>query len=263
MLGASHMSELGSHAYLAFAAGLLSVLSPCVLPLMPAYLSLISGISVEEMHDGARDRVLRRRVMLACLAFVSGFSVVFVMLGVGAVSFGHLVRTWRADVLGVEFGVAQVAGLVVILLGLHMTGLAPIRILYRDTRPQLNPKRLGALSAFLVGFGFALGWSPCIGPILATILTVAASRETAMQGVLLLLIYSAGLAVPFLLAGWSIERFFEAFARIRQHFRKLEIASGLVLVGVGCLLVTNQLSSLNSRFRFLTDALGAAERALQ
>jgi cytochrome c-type biogenesis protein len=114
-----------------------------------------------------------------------------------------------------------------------------------------------------VGSGFALGWSPCIGPILATILTVAASRETALQGVLLLTIYSAGLAVPFLIAGWSIERFFQAFARIRLHFRKLEIASGLMLMGVGFLLVTDQLSSLNNRFRFLTDALGAAERALQ
>jgi cytochrome c-type biogenesis protein len=257
------MSELGSHAYLAFFAGLLSVLSPCVLPLMPAYLSLISGISVEEIHEGARDAALRRRVMLACLAFVSGFSFVFVLLGVGAVRVGHLVRTWRADVLGLEFGVAQVAGVVVILLGFHMTGLMPIRVLYRDTRPQLRAKRHGALSSFLVGSGFALGWSPCIGPILATILTVAGSRETAFQGVLLLTIYSAGLAVPFLLAGWSIERFFRAFSRIRVHFRKLEIASGLMLVGVGFLLLTDQLSSLNSRFKFLTDALGAAERALQ
>jgi cytochrome c-type biogenesis protein len=258
------MSELGSHAYLAFAAGLLSVLSPCVLPLMPAYLSLISGISVEELHDGARGGVLRRHVMLACLAFVAGFSVVFVLLGVGAVRFGHMVRSWRAEVLGVEFGVPQLAGVVVILLGLHMTGLVPIRILYRDTRPQMNPTmRHGALSSFLVGSGFALGWSPCIGPILATILTVAASRETALQGVLLLMIYSAGLAVPFLIAGWSIEMFFQAFARVRHHFRKLEIASGLMLMGVGLLIATGQLSSMNSRFRFLTDVLGAAERALQ
>jgi cytochrome c-type biogenesis protein len=119
------------------------------------------------------------------------------------------------------------------------------------------------LSSFLVGSGFALGWSPCIGPILATILTVAASRETALQGVVLLTIYSAGLAVPFLIAGWSIEHFFQAFSRIRRHFRKLEIASGLMLVGVGFLLATDQLSTLNSRFRFLTDVLGAAERALQ
>ncbi len=257
------MSELGSHAYLAFAAGLLSVLSPCVLPLMPAYLSLISGISVEEMHEGASDAVQRRRVMLACLAFVSGFSAVFVLLGVGAVRFGQLVRTWRADVFGLELGVAQLAGVIVILLGLHMTGLTPIRALYRDTRFKPTLGRHSALSAFVIGAGFALGWSPCIGPILATILTVAASRETAFQGVALLLIYSAGLAVPFLIAGWSIERFFQAFARIKHHFRKLEIASGLMLMGVGFLLLTDQLSRLNSHFRFLTNVVGAAERALQ
>jgi cytochrome c-type biogenesis protein len=257
------MAELGSHAYLAFVAGLLSVLSPCVLPLMPAYLSLISGISVEEMADGARGGVLRRRVMLACFAFVSGFSAVFVMLGVGAVRFGHLVRSWRAQLFGVEFGVAQLAGLLVILLGLHMTGLTPIRPLYRDTRFQPSLGGHGAFSAFVVGAGFALGWSPCIGPILATILTVAASRDTALQGVALLMIYSAGLAVPFLIAGWSIERFFDAFARIKRHFRTLEIASGLMLVGVGFLLVTDQLSRLNSHFRFLTNVLDAAERALQ
>ena len=257
------MSELGSHAYLAFAAGLLSVLSPCVLPLMPAYLSLISGISVEEMHEGASDRVKRRHVMTACFAFVSGFSAVFVLLGVGAVRFGHLVRSWRAEMFGLEFGVAQLAGLVVILLGLHMMGLTPIRVLYRDTRFQPSLTRHSALSAFVIGAGFALGWSPCIGPILATILTVAASRETALQGVALLTIYSAGLAVPFLIAGWSIERFFQAFTRIKLHFRKLEIASGLMLVGVGFLLLTDQLSRLNSHFRFLSDALGAAERALQ
>jgi cytochrome c-type biogenesis protein len=257
------MSELSSHAYLAFAAGLLSVLSPCVLPLMPAYLSLISGISVEEMHEGARDAVLRRRVMLACVAFVTGFSVVFVLLGVGAVRLGHLVRTWRGELFGVEFGAAQLAGLLVIVLGLHMTGLAPVSLLYRDARFQPSPKRHGAASSFLIGAGFALGWSPCIGPILATILTVAASRETAVQGVLLLVIYSAGLAVPFLIAGWSIEHFFQAFSRIKLHFRKLEIASGLMLVGVGLLLLTDQLSRLNSRFRFLTDVLSAAERALQ
>ena len=257
------MSELGSHAFLAFAAGLLSVLSPCVLPLMPAYLSLISGISVEELHDGASNSVLRRRVMLACFAFVSGFSFVFVLLGVGAVRFGHLVRSWRAAVFGIEFGVSQIAGVVVILLGLHMTGLTPIRLLYRDTRFQPKLGRHSTLSSFVVGAGFALGWSPCIGPILATILTVAASRDTAFQGVALLMIYSAGLAVPFLIAGWSIERFFQAFARIKHHFRKLEIVSGLMLVGVGFLLVTDQLSRMNSHFRFLTDVLGAAERALQ
>ncbi len=257
------MTEFGSHASLAFAAGLLSVLSPCVLPLLPAYLSLISGISVEEMQEGAGGTVLRRRVMLACFAFVAGFSSVFVLMGVGAVAAGHVLRTWRAEVLGLEFGVAQIAGVVIILLGLHMTGITPIRALYRDTRFQFELKQRNVLSAFVVGAGFALGWSPCIGPILATILTVAGSEETASQGVVLLTIYSAGLAVPFLIAGWSLERFFEAFQRIRHHFRKLEVASGLILMGVGGLLVTDQFSTLNRRFSFMTELLSAAEKALQ
>ncbi len=257
------MAELGAPAYLAFAAGLLSVLSPCVLPLLPAYLSLISGISVDEMQAGAGGAVLRRRVMLACFGFVGGFSSVFILMGVGAVAAGHVLRTWRAEVFGLEFGVAQIAGVVIILLGLHMTGITPIRALYRDTRFQFQLRRRNVLSAFVVGAGFALGWSPCIGPILATILTVAGSEETATRGVVLLTIYSAGLAVPFLIAGWSLEHFFEAFHRIKHHFRKLEVASGVILMGVGALLVTDQFSTLNSRFRFMTDLLTAAERALQ
>jgi cytochrome c-type biogenesis protein len=257
------MSDLGSLAYLAFAAGLLSVLSPCVLPLMPAYLSLISGISVEELQEGSGRRGLRGRVMRACVGFVLGFSLVFIVMGVGAVAAGHALRTWRAEVFGFELGMAQIAGVLIILLGLHMTGIAPIRVLYRDTRVSLHSGGRSVVSTFFVGAGFALGWSPCIGPILATILTVAGSRETMLQGVALLTIYSAGLAVPFLVAGWSIDYFFEAFARIKRHFRKLELVSGGILMGVGFLLVTDQLSAFNSRFRFMTDLLTAAEKALQ
>ena len=258
------MGELSTHAaYLAFAAGLLSVLSPCVLPLLPAYLSLVSGISVEEMQEGGADGALRRRVLRACLGFISGFSLIFVLMGAGAVAAGHALRTWRAELLGLEFGAAEIAGVVVIALGLHMAGLAPIRLLYRDTRAHPRLAGGGFLRTFAVGAGFALGWSPCIGPILATILAVAGSRETLGQGVVLLVIYSAGLAVPFLLAGWSLELFFHAFARIRRHFRALEITSGSILVGVGLLLLTGQLSTLNGRFRFMTDLVTAAERALQ
>ena len=257
------MTELGSHAYIAFAAGLISVLSPCVLPLMPAYLSLVSGISVEEMQEGSSDAVVRRRVMFACLAFVVGFSCIFVLMGAGAFAAGHVLRTWQAEVFGVRFGVVQIAGAFIILLGLHMTGIVPIRALYRDTRFRAQFKQRSALSAFLVGAGFALGWSPCIGPPLAMILTIAGSGETALQGMGLLVIYSAGLAIPFLIAGWSIERFFGAFKRIKLHFRKLEIASGTILVAVGVLLVTNQFSTLNSRFTFMTDLVAAAERAIQ
>jgi len=257
------MTDLGSQPLLAFAAGLLSVLSPCVLPLLPAYLSLISGITVEELREAPERGAVRRRVMAACLGFVSGFSLVFVVMGLGAVGLGHVLRTARWQVFGVEFGVGQIAGLAVILLGLHMTGLVPLRLLYRDTRAQLRVSQHGFASALLVGAGFALGWSPCIGPILATILTLAGTRESVFEGAWLLAVYSAGLAVPFLVAGWSVEHFFAAFHRIKRHFRALEVTSGVVLMSVGFLLVTDRLSSLNSRFAFMTEWLSAAERALQ
>ena len=257
------MSELGSHAYLAFAAGLLSVLSPCVLPLMPAYLSLISGITVEQMREGEHDAVQRRRVMLACVGFIAGFSLVFIVLGVSAVSIGQVVRTWDVNVFGVGIGFGEIMGVVVILLGLHMAGITPMRALYRDTRFQPKVTRHGFASSFLVGSAFALGWSPCIGPILASILGLAAVRESALQGAALLTIYSAGLAVPFLIAGWSIEYFFQAFQKIKHHFRKLEVVSGTILVGVGVLLVTDRLSWLNTRFQFMAEWLSSAERALQ
>jgi cytochrome c-type biogenesis protein len=249
--------------YLAFAAGLLSVLSPCVLPLMPAYLSLISGISVEEMQEREGESDVRGRVMRAAFGFVLGFSAVFIVMGVGAVAAGQLLRTWRFELFGFEVGLSQLAGALIIVLGLHMTGLSPIRALYRDTRFHFKVHRRSFLSAFAVGAGFALGWSPCIGPILATILTIAGHRETVAQGVGLLAVYSAGLAVPFLVAGWSIKYFFAAFQHLKHHFRKLEVASGLVLVGVGALLLTGQLSALNRQFTFMRDFINAAERALQ
>jgi cytochrome c-type biogenesis protein len=248
---------------LAFAAGLLSVFSPCVMPLMPAYLSLISGISVEEMEEGHGNRVLRGRVLRACLGFVSGFSFVFIAMGIGAVALGHVVRTWRASVLGIEFGIAQVAGVLIVLLGLHIMGVLPIRMLYRDTRVNFQIGKRSFTSSAFVGAGFALGWSPCIGPILTTILALAGSRETMLEGTGLLAVYSLGLAVPFLGAGWSIDYFFRAFSRIKRHFRKLEIASGLMLVGVGLLLATDRLSSFNSEFRFMANWVGAVERVLQ
>jgi cytochrome c-type biogenesis protein len=256
-------SETRPDIFLAFAAGLLSVLSPCVLPLMPAYLSLVSGLSLDELREGDSDSALRRRVMHACLGFVAGFTIVFVVLGIGAVAVGHVVRTWRLALFGLQIGISQIAGVVILVLGLHMTGIAPIRALYRDTRFSFAVNRRGFASAALVGAGFALGWSPCIGPILAAILALAGARETVLHGMGLLLVYSAGLAVPFLLAGWSIEWFFRAFARVRRHFRALEIGSGLVLVGIGFLLMVNRFSALNGPLSFLNDFIAAAERSLQ
>ncbi len=257
------MNDLASQASLAFAAGLLSVFSPCVMPLMPAYLSLISGVSVEEMQEGTQDRELRARVLRACAGFIVGFSSVFVIMGIGAVAIGHVLRTWQLDLFGLQIGIAQIAGLVIIVLGVHMTGLVPISLLYRDTRKQVKVGNRGFLSCALVGAGFGFGWSPCIGPILGGVLTLAGSRDTMVQGTMLLLFYSAGLAIPFLAAGWSIEFFFKAFSRIKTHFRKVEVASGVMLVAVGALLVSDQLTRFNSQFSFLAEFVTAAERMLQ
>lgn len=257
------MSEFIAQLPIAFASGLISVFSPCVLPLMPAYLSLISGVSVAELGKGANDRAQRARVMEACFGFVSGFSMVFIVLGASAFALGRVLRVWRLDLFGYEIGIAQLAGVVIIVFGLHMMGIFKIGWLLRDTRFQLDMGTPGFFGSFTVGAGFGFGWSPCIGPILGAVLTLAGSRDTVFEGIALLAVYSAGLAVPFLLAGWSIDHFFTAFARIKKHFRTLEIGSGVMLIGVGILLATNQLGWFNANFTFLNDFVVAAEEMLQ
>ncbi len=258
------MTEFTSIASIgaAFAAGVLSFLSPCVMPLMPAYLSLISGISVEEMREGARDRTLRRRVLIACFGFCAGFTTVFVALGASAFALGMVARTWRAQIFGIEFGMAQIAGLVVVILGLHMAGVLRIRSLYRDRRVHLPMRRISWLRTFAVGAAFAFAWSPCVGPILGGIYTIAASRDSVYQGMGLLAVYSAGLALPFMLTGFSIEWFFHWFHRVKHHFRKLELASGSMLVAIGLLLMFNRFTIFNSYFAFLERFIAAAEEAL-
>jgi cytochrome c-type biogenesis protein len=260
------LSELSSIASVGavFAAGLLSVFSPCVMPLMPAYLSLISGVSVEEMQEAVEHEPrLRRRVLFACLGFVAGFSTVFVVLGASATAVGRLLLTWHTEVLGVELRVSHLAGLLIIVMGLHLMGILRLHLLYRDRHFQVGSRRkMSPLGTYLVGAAFAFGWSPCVGPILAGVLTIAGSRETVGEGVVLLAIYSAGLGVPFLLAGWSIEYFFRAFQRMKAYFRVVELASGTLLVGVGLLVATDKLSALNSYFTFLNRFIMAAEQAL-
>jgi cytochrome c-type biogenesis protein len=252
----------------AFAAGVLSVLSPCVMPLMPAYLSLISGISVDELRSGADGEGegapagLRRRVLIGCAGFIAGFSSVFVLLGASATVIGRVLQTWQVDVFGVPITAVQIAGVVIVAMGLHLMGALPIPWLYRDARfgGSLRPRSF--LGTYLVGAAFAFGWSPCVGPILGGILTLAGGRETVYEGMLLLAVYSAGLGIPFLLAGWSIELFFGAFQRMRRHFRTVEIVSGTLLVAVGVLVASNRLAVLNEYFLFLSDVVERAEQAL-
>ncbi|MFP6655250.1 MAG: cytochrome c biogenesis CcdA family protein [Myxococcota bacterium] len=257
------MSEFVAQLPLAFASGLISVFSPCVLPLMPAYLSLISGVSVAEMSEATVNRAQRARVMEACFGFVSGFSTVFIVLGASAFALGRVLRLWRLDVFGYEVGIAQLAGAVIVIFGLQFMGVFKFDWLLRDTRWQFQQGAPGFLGSFTIGAGFGFGWSPCIGPILGAVLTLAGSRETVFEGITLLAVYSAGLAIPFLIAGWSIDHFFSAFAKMKKHFRKLEIGSGIMLIGVGLLLATNQLGWFNAHFTFLSDIVVAAEEMLQ
>lgn len=257
------MSEFTQQIPIVFASGLISVLSPCVMPLMPAYLSLISGVSVQQLAEGAADGEQRARVMEACLGFVCGFSAVFIVLGASAFALGRVLRGWQLEIAGFELGIAQLAGVVIIIFGLHMLGAFQLSWLLRDTRFEFEMGAPGFLGSFTVGAGFGFGWSPCIGPILGAVLTLAGGRDTVFEGITLLAIYSAGLAVPFLLAGWSIDYFFSAFARLKTHFRTLERVSGVMLIGVGLMLVTNQLAWFNTHFTFLTDIVVAAEEMLQ
>jgi cytochrome c-type biogenesis protein len=257
MADALSLASLGA----AFGAGVLSVLSPCVLPLLPAYLSLVSGLSLDELRRSGEAARMRRRVLEGCLAFCLGFSAVFVVLGASATLLGRWLRSWRLELLGLELGIAQLAGLVIVAMGLHLTGLLRIPALYRERRFRTAAPGTW-IGTFLVGAAFAFGWTPCVGPILGGILTLAGARDTLGEGMFLLAVYSSGLALPFLAAGFSVERFLEQFGRIRPQLRRIELASGLLLVAIGVLVTTDRLILLNGYFAFLNEWLFAAEQAL-
>lgn len=220
----------------AFLAGLISFLSPCVLPLVPGYLSYISGVSSDQMRSGASN-AMRRKVLVNSLGFILGFSLVFVALGATATFLGQFL-TEKLPLL------SKIAGVVIVLFGLHTMGVFRIKALYMEKRFQVAAKPAGIFGSILVGLAFAFGWTPCIGPILAAILTYASQQDTLGQGVLLLLAYSLGLGVPFFLTALAINAFFTLFDRLKRHMRLIEIGSGLLLMGVGVLIFTNNLSLL-------------------
>jgi len=225
--------------FAAFTAGLLSFLSPCILPLIPAYLSFISGVSLSEMGKEAFHRKSSARVLSNALFFVLGFSFVFVSLGASA--------TFLGKFLLAELGILRrIAGVLVILFGFHMLGVFRVGFLDQERRYHQRKKSLGLFGSFLVGLAFALGWTPCIGPILATILFLASTKETVGQGVWMLAVYSAGLGIPFLLAALAIDRFFQVSSAFKRHFRVIEIASGLLLIAVGILILTDDLTRITT-----------------
>src|SRR6476620_4882039 len=226
----------------AFLAGLVSFLSPCVLPLVPGYVSLISGAGVEELK--AQESRLLGRVMLNSVGFILGFSVVFITLGAISTEVGQLLARYKSLL-------AQVAGVVIIIFGLHLTGIFKIKALYTDARLHQVKGGSTPLGAFIIGFAFAFGWTPCVGPILAVILGFAAAQDSVFKGIALLAIYSLGLAVPFLLTSLGIERFLKFYGRFRRHMHALEIASGGLLIALGLLLVFGKFTILARYFSAL------------
>jgi len=217
-------------------AGLLSFLSPCVLPLVPPYLTFIAGTTIEELAEEG-ERGARRDVALSAVLFVLGFSTVFVALGATASVFGQFIRAYL-DLL------SYAAGIAIMAMGLHFLGVWRFAFLYREARVQVE-KPIGLWGAYVMGLAFAFGWTPCIGPILAAILAVASSEDTVLRGASLLAVYSAGLGVPFLLAALAIEPFFRFIKRFSRHFAKVERIVGGLLVATGIAFLTGGMQTLS------------------
>ena len=224
---------------ISFAAGILSFLSPCVLPLVPGYISLISGVSIDRLKEGASSR---RAVILNSLAFNAGLSVIFLVLGTTAGLVGSAITSnpW----------IRIIGGIVIIAFGLQLIGLLKITALYKDTRFFSDEKPRGMLGSAALGIAFAAGWTPCIGPILGGIIGLAATSGGWRSGLVLSAFYSAGLAVPFLLTGLGINQFLGFYSNFRKHLHKVEVVSGIVLILVGLLVMTGQ-STLLASSRFM------------
>lgn len=219
-------------------AGVLSFLSPCVLPLVPPYLCFLGGVSLDQLtEEGTANRLVARRVLAASLAFVLGFMTVFTILGATASVLGRFV----ADYLD-WFGI--VAGGLIILMGLHFIGLIRIPLLYREARYNVAARPVGLVGAYVIGLAFAFGWTPCVGPVLAAILFVAASDDSVARGLLLLMVYALGIGIPFILAALAVRPFLAFSQRFRRHLRMVERGMGVLLVGTGILFLTGTMSEI-------------------
>jgi cytochrome c-type biogenesis protein len=221
----------------AFLAGLISFVSPCVLPLVPPYLCYLAGVSLDQLTGDAPTDVKRRTVFFSSLTFVLGFSTVFVALGAGASAIGQFVRSYM-DILSV------VGGIIIIVMGLHFLGVFRIGLLHRQARMEVRNHKVGPAGSYLMGLAFGFGWTPCIGPVLSVILGVAGTRDTVGAGALLLAVYSLGLGIPFIAAGLFAGPFMRWMRRYRGHLGKVEKAMGALLVLTGVLFVTGQITTI-------------------
>jgi cytochrome c-type biogenesis protein len=223
----------------AFTAGLLSFLSPCVLPLIPSYVTFITGMSIDEVR-GSRGAALTHSLL-----FIAGFTLIFLALGATATTLGLVLTHYRS-------WIARVGGALIIVFGLYLLGVFNIRAFARERRVHVADKPVGYVGTLLVGVAFGAGWTPCIGPILGSILIYTSSTADLGRGLLLLTAYSLGLAIPFVAAALAVNRFIDAFARVRRHLAWVSRASGVLLIAIGLLLVTNYFSILASYLQALT-----------
>lgn len=221
--------------WFALTGGVVSFLSPCVLPLIPSYLSFVTGMSLEDLQEG----VNRKATLIHSLLFVVGFSIIFITLGASASFLGAYLRYY-------EVWIARIGGAVIIILGLHLTGVLRIAPLLRERRVHVNDKPAGYLGTIGVGAAFGAGWTPCIGPVLGAILTLAGTQDTVWEGVGLLSVYSAGLAVPFLISALALDWFLSAFSRFRRFLPMIEKLSGVMLILLGLLLMTGTFTLLST-----------------
>ncbi len=221
----------------ALIAGLVSFLSPCVLPLVPPYLVYLAGTSLERFADKEPEPRVKRETVGAAALFVLGFSTVFIALGASASAVGSLIRAYSGPL-------ATLAGIAIIVMGLHFLGLTQIALLHRQKRVTV-PKPVGLWGAYVMGLAFAFGWTPCIGPILAAILAVAASEQTVLKGASLLAVYSLGLGIPFIVAAFAIEPFAEFLARFKKYLRRVEQVMGGLLVLTGIAFLTGSITDMS------------------
>ncbi len=238
-------SALAPGLVVAFLAGALSFLSPCVLPLVPSYLSLISGVGASEL--AVATKVDQRRLLRSTLLFVAGYSAVFTALGALASSIGSFL-------FGHKLGLQKLSGVIIVVMGLALAGLVRPAFFDRERRFHVSSRALGAYAPPVMGAAFAFGWSPCIGPVLGTILTLAGASASLPRGVALLLAYSAGLGVPFVASGLAFGRLTFAFSWVKRHFGVINLVSGLLLAGFGVLLLTGAVTDV---VRWLQAALRA------
>ena len=225
----------------AFIAGLLSFLSPCVLPLIPSYITYITGLSFADLQAENPSSKVRRQTIIHSLLFIAGFTFVFILLGASATFLGGFLQEHMKLI-------RRVGGVFIVLFGVHLTGLVPIQLLLGEKRMTIRNKPAGYAGSFLVGVAFSAGWTPCIGPILASILMVAATEETLYHGIILLLAYSMGLAIPFFLSALAMHRFLVTFNRFKKYIRLFEIVTGIFLIIIGIMVYGNYLTKLSAIF---------------